>query len=407
MVTFCSPRRSSLTAFTAILQEKVTVRAFSAVCLAFFVFLATTYCLKSKDNHFNHVETQTTFSGIESRPELHKPEVENSKHLEDIAQFWRKLVPAPREVQCDNVSCKSKLPQPDSSLPSANSTASTCPLYFQWIFEDLTPWLEHGISLELLEKAKEAASFRVIIKGGRLFIEPYHECFQTRSLFTIWGLVQLLDYYPGLVPDVDLIFSCEDRPVIQKSARGIPPPVFRYCSTKDFWDIPFPDWSFWGWSEINIAPWDQELSSIVKESKKTKWVNRNPTAYWKGNPYVADIRQELLKCNSSDYGAQIYIQDWIKEGETGFPNSNLADQCHHRYKIYVEGWGWSVSLKYILACNSPSLLITPAFHDFFTRGLVPRVSYWPVRYKTMCESIKFAVEWGNSNPTQVRAAIEK
>lgn len=434
------PRRSVYGIIASILPEKNTSQIVSAVCFAcvFLIFSAATFSVQNKDlllNQFRSspivIEKQLAPSSDDHKPRLQKADspttielsttnssrqhdsINDNKPLiretkkqagnstqtpADIVKFWKKLTQAPRVVQCTNISCTSQHRQQPTPLPSPqNSISSTCPLYFQWIYEDLAPWMQHGISLELLQDAKQSASFRVVISNGRLFVEPYRSCYQTRSLFTIWGLLQLLDYHPGLVPDVDIMFSCDDRPVIRKKAPGIPAPVFRYCSTKDFWDIPFPDWSFWGWSEINIGPWEQELSSIVEASKQTKWADRNPTAYWKGNPHVAKLRQELLKCNGSEYGTQIYIQDWIKEGAHGFRNSKLADQCKHRYKIYAEGYGWSVSLKYILACNSVSLLITPAFHDFFSRGLVPRVSYWPVRYEKMCDSLKFAVDWGNKD----------
>uniref|UniRef100_A0A452Y092 Glycosyl transferase CAP10 domain-containing protein n=1 Tax=Aegilops tauschii subsp. strangulata TaxID=200361 RepID=A0A452Y092_AEGTS len=69
-----------------------------------------------------------------------------------------------------------------------------------------------------------------------------------------------------------------------------------------------------------------------------------------------------------------------------------------RYKIYAEGFAWSVSLKYILSCGSMALLIDPLYQDFFSRGLEPRVNHWPVSTVGMCESIRDAVEWGNAHP---------
>ena len=78
------------------------------------------------------------------------------------------------------------------------------------------------------------------------------------------------------------------------------------------------------------------------------------------------------------------------------PAQELAEAW--RYKIYAEGFTWSVSLKYILSCGSMALLIEPRYQDFFSRGLEPRVNYWPVTEMGMCESIRDAVDWGNANP---------
>lgn len=71
------------------------------------------------------------------------------------------------------------------------------------------------------------------------------------------------------------------------------------------------------------------------------------------------------------------------------------------YNIYAEGYAWSVSLKYIMACGSLALIIKPQYEDFFSRGLVPKENYWPISPTDLCQSIKLAVEWGNQDPSKV------
>lgn len=78
-----------------------------------------------------------------------------------------------------------------------------------------------------------------------------------------------------------------------------------------------------------------------------------------------------------------------------------VDYTAYRYKIYMEGNAWSVSEKYILACDSMSLLINPKYYDFFTRSLIPMKHYWPVDTKRLCKSIKYAVDWGNNHIDKV------
>ena len=72
-----------------------------------------------------------------------------------------------------------------------------------------------------------------------------------------------------------------------------------------------------------------------------------------------------------------------------------------RYKVYIEGSAWSVSEKYILACDSPTLLVKPHYYDFFTRVLIPGHHYWPIKEDDKCRSIKFAVDWGNNHKQRV------
>lgn len=103
----------------------------------------------------------------------------------------------------------------------------------------------------MVEGAKRTANFRLVIKDGKAYVERYKRSYQTRDVFTLWGILQLLRRYPGKVPDLDLMFDCVDWPVISKRHHWpnneAPPPLFRYCGDDGTWDIVFPDWSFWGW----------------------------------------------------------------------------------------------------------------------------------------------------------------
>ncbi|KAM0834500.1 hypothetical protein ACQ4PT_063576 [Festuca glaucescens] len=283
--------------------------------------------------------------------------------------------------------------------------ATACPSYFRWIHEDLRPWRAMGITRETLDGARRyGPKFRVTVIAGRLYVARYGRCFQTRDVFTQWGILQLLRRHAGRVPDLDLMFDCQDMPVVNAGDHA-PPPLFRYCGSEPTLDIAFPDWSLWGWPELNIKPWDALRREINEGNAALHWTRRTPYAFWKGNPTVGTVRWELLKCNVSrerDWNARIYAQDWTEQVRDGFRESDLAKQCTHRYKIYVEGRGWSVSEKYILACDSVALVVRPRFHDFFSRGLLPLRHYWPVRDRGQCRSIEFAVDWGNSHPDKAQ-----
>jgi hypothetical protein len=64
-------------------------------------------------------------------------------------------------------------------------------------------------------------------------------------------------------------------------------------------------------AETNIKPWENTLKDIKEGNKKTNWKDRVPYAYWKGNPYVAPARQNLLQCNvtlENDWNTLLYIQ---------------------------------------------------------------------------------------------------
>ncbi|KAL4571145.1 hypothetical protein LXL04_017896 [Taraxacum kok-saghyz] len=314
-----------------------------------------------------------------------------------------KIGRASQIVRCSYLSCftKSNNPQPTVTLQPEK-----CPDFYRWIHHDLEPWSKTRISYASLMEAKKLSSFRVVIINGKLYADYYYDCVHSRAMFTIWGLLQLLKRYPGSIPDVDMMFDCMDRPYVQRTDHSaIPLPIFRYCTTSEHFDIPFPDWSFWGWVEVNLGPWEEEFESIKKGSQVINWENKYPYAYWKGNPYVnSPAREKLLTCNDTNkWKAQILRQNWGHEISNGFKHSKLSSQCDHRYKIYAEGYAWSVSLKYILACGCVPLIINPQYEDFLSRGLFPKQNYLPISPNNICPAIKNAVEWGNSHPSQAKA----
>lgn len=145
----------------------------------------------------------------------------------------------------------SPLPSPAQNTKTKHepSPSPSCPNFFRYIHEDLKPWKSTGITEEMVESAKQFANFRLVIIDGKAYLEKYSNAFQTRDVFTIWGILQLLNRYPGRIPDLDLMFNCNDTPVIKaaKYRSKAPPPLFRYCTDRTSLEIIFPDWSFWGW----------------------------------------------------------------------------------------------------------------------------------------------------------------
>ncbi|KAL0382361.1 UNVERIFIED_CONTAM: hypothetical protein Scaly_0523400 [Sesamum calycinum] len=382
-------------------METMPVARFSMVALFFAAFtLGVFFCTRHLDSFAALMDTNSlqklplTAKSDRSPPSKIAQNVENTPTTMIIPVLNCSL-----GGSCPANSYSTKAFVRDKNVSS--TPPAFCPDYFRWIHEDLWPWRKTGITREMVMSANQTANFRLVILDGKAYVQTYSKGFQSRDTFTLWGILQLLRRYPGKVPDLDLMFDCGDLPVIRKeNFKAAPPTLFGYCKDDSTFNIVFPDWSFWGWPEINIKPWEALLKDLQAGNKRSRWTEREPNAYWKGNPYVADTRIDLLNCNVSgelDWGARIYAQDWQKEEKEGFKQSDLASQCTHRYKIYIEGVGWSVSEKYILACDSVTLLVKPQYYDFFTRGLMPLQHYWPIKDDDKCRSIKHAVDWGNSH----------
>ncbi|XP_014515413.2 O-glucosyltransferase rumi homolog isoform X1 [Vigna radiata var. radiata] len=364
-------------------KERKWVSTYGFFSLSFLLFFATT----------NFFVNWVDLSRITS-----------TSFLKTIIIFNKQQLQFPLNCTDKNTAatCSSYYP---TTLEFDDDSTTSCPDYFRWIHEDLKPWKSTGITRDMVERGRNVSHFRLVIVNGKVYVQKLGKVYQTRDVFTIWGILQLLRLYPGKIPDLDLMFQCGDKTVIlKKNFQGpqalSPPPVFHYCGDEISHDIVFPDWSFWGWPEINIGPWETTLHNILEGNKKSKWIDRVPYAFWKGNPAVANIRRELMKCNPTkqqDWNARIESIQWNKEKASNYANAKLENQCTHRYKIYIEGAAWSVSEKYIILCDSMTLLVEPTYYDFFTRNMVPLQHYWPINPRNMCEDIKYAVDWGNSH----------
>uniref|UniRef100_A0ACD5ZP19 Uncharacterized protein n=1 Tax=Avena sativa TaxID=4498 RepID=A0ACD5ZP19_AVESA len=318
------------------------------------------------------------------------------------------LIPIP--FSCSNGTstpttlCRRRAPLSSSSSSSGKQKQyapgfppAWCPDYFRHIHTDLQPWRSGGgITREAVERARPHAYFRLVVSGGRAYVEKYRDSFQTRDVFTQWGILQLLARYPGRVPDVDIMFSTGDMPELRALDFDHPddppsswPALFRYCKgeTMDL-AVVWPDWSFWGWPETNIRPWAPLMEDIVRENARLRWPDREPYAFWKGDPGSSTARKDLLQCSNHSAAA-------------------VASRNARLYKIYVEGQSWSASEKYILACDSPVLAIDTTFRDFFSRGLVAGKHYWPIDPANKCRAIDSAVDWGNAHPVRARRMGEE
>lgn len=90
--------------------------------------------------------------------------------------------------------------------------------------------------------------------------------------------------------------------------------------------------------EVNIKPWENLLNDLKEGNKKTRWMDREPYAYWKGNPVVAETRQDLMRCNVSeqqDWSARVYAQVNIRL----FPSlfiSSFSLACNRNWNCFFQ-----------------------------------------------------------------------
>jgi hypothetical protein len=72
------------------------------------------------------------------------------------------------------------------TFETEESSPVACLEYTQWIHEDLRPWKSTGITMDMVERGRDFADFRLVIVRGKAYVEKYREAYETRDIFTIW-----------------------------------------------------------------------------------------------------------------------------------------------------------------------------------------------------------------------------
>ncbi|RCV20618.1 LOW QUALITY PROTEIN: hypothetical protein SETIT_4G071100v2 [Setaria italica] len=319
-------------------------------------------------------------------------------------------VTSPRRLTCPGT--PTAPPPSQTTPPPTSGPAPPCPDYFRYIHDDLRPWRGAGITRASVERARRHANFRLVVVGGRAYVEKYRRAHQTRDVFTQWGIPAAAPPLPRPRSRPGHHVRLRRPPRVHAADFPAPaeaPPVFLYCNDASTLDIVFPGW---GWPEKNIRPWSQMLEEMRRESERVQWPERQPYAYWKGKLHVYRIRHELRRCNVSndqEWNARLFTQDWKHAIRNGFKGSSIPKQCLYRYKIYIEGNAWSVSEKYILACDSPVLFVVTPFKDNLSRGLVAGKHYCPINRDHMYYMLHLLTEYAKLlryKPTVPKKVVE-
>jgi len=104
------------------------------------------------------------------------------------------------------------------------------------------PW---GSEAMMQFQWKGVASFSLVVFQGRVYVESYHESFQTRDVFTVSGIVKLIRVYPGRLNQIIYLWHL----ISIKNIFGLASVIFS---------------PLWAYHEYNIAHrWQDSLCWIL------------------------------------------------------------------------------------------------------------------------------------------------
>lgn len=288
-----------------------------------------------------------------------------------------------------------------------------------FVTQDLQPWRTRGGIKEadlLAARERIIAGSHILIVNGSLYMNPRitpESSYETRDVGTLWGILELLEH-SIVSEDVEMIFEqTNDQPLVGNDEVGQSalPFLVSFSGSTTSVGVVWPDWSFWGWPEVFIRPWEKEFPDIAK-SHKIPASDLKEGTFWKG-ALLNKIRKDVYACGHSQPGLDnkldINTVDWVAvteqmaNGESNNTGTSLAGLCGHKANLYVEGRAWSVSLKYWLACGGCVLRVGDQYFDFYSRQLNNDVHYkngFTVNEALNCDSLIEASNWVHQHPNE-------
>lgn len=134
-----------------------------------------------------------------------------------------------------------------------------------------------------------------------------------------------------------------------------------------------PDFGFWSWPETHVNSYNTVLlrANVVDASYSNTTASKIPKAIWRGATMGLKIRNDLLEASKDKPWSDIKTLDWKNKDTIKSELLSMSDHCKYQYLIHTEGTTYSGRLKYLLACNSVTIIHKMEWQQHFHHLLQP------------------------------------
>jgi hypothetical protein len=182
---------------------------------------------------------------------------------------------------------------------------------------------------------------------------------------------------------------------------------FAYCADDCHTNtVAMPDFLFWNWPQVGVDDYEMTVESILAAGEREP---DDPRLFWTGNAATHPTRARFLEIAAGDPRIHGVGMNWIHTSPSAVTgrmqtiNSQyvtLAEHCHFRYLIDLQGRGYSARVKLLLFSGRPLFLQARRWKEFFYADLVPMRHYIPV-----CEDLSdlgSMLDWAQTHPLEAR-----
>ncbi|KEI38260.1 uncharacterized protein L969DRAFT_95357 [Mixia osmundae IAM 14324] len=230
-------------------------------------------------------------------------------------------------------------------------TVDECDALFPHLFDQLIEsrrfWeRKGGIQERYLDTTEHGMNARVIIKSNRVYLrKPFNAGAKSRTQALLAAIEEAVLSSIEPIPDVEFVINSEDR----VDAATAHTPILGMSRKKQqghVWLIP--DFRFYAWPEPHVGTYPDVQDQIYALEATQQWHHKRAKLFWRGNPPLHPLRQELMTKFAKSAWAEVSPIDWKHTTNL----LALAEHCHWRYLLNVEGVSTGGRLPYISQCKS-------------------------------------------------------
>jgi len=298
---------------------------------------------------------------------------------------WSEYIEEITKAKSDYVRCK----------------AESCSVCHDQVIKDDLAIFSEGISQDMVSKAAEISrTTKYQIIDGKIYRSQ--DCMFP---FRCEGIQHFLLQLAPSLPDTELVINTRDWPQINKYMQE-KLPVFSFSKTKEYSDIMYPAWAFWGGGPaIGLYPrglgrWDQHRESLGEAASLTPWELKSDKAFFRGSRTSGERDSLILlarRCPGVADASYTKNQAWksLKDtlGMEPAQEASLESHCDYKYLFNYRGVAASFRLKHLFLCRSLVFHVGSDWLEFFYPALKPWVHYVPVPHNAGQEEIAHLLEF--------------
>jgi len=187
-----------------------------------------------------------------------------------------------------------------------------------------------------------------------------------RALAILHSIQRAIVASPSPAPNVEFSVNLGDWPGDPRNEH--PHWVLTRLADGDHDKWVMPDFGYWSWP----GPFMGEYSKLRAEiaANEGAWDRKKPKAVWRGATTTNDIRGRLVKATRGKAWSDVQAINWAEKATLDEFGLSVPEHCDYQYVLHTEGHSYSGRGKYLLNCESVSIVHTPEWIEPHTHLFV-------------------------------------